>query len=168
MRQCRAALAWTWRNAASFGGDPDRLSVSGHSAGGHLTAMLLATDWTREGLPPDPLRFACPISGLFDLGPFPHSFLQPVLRLDATEVARNSPILLEPRGRCPVLVAVGADETSEFRRQSRDYADHLRRAGIEAEYLPLAGRNHFTVLDDLSGEGGPLATAMMRRIAEPG
>jgi arylformamidase len=161
VRQCRAALSWVWKNAPSFDGDPKRLSLSGHSAGGHLTAMLLATDWTQWGLPADAIRFACPISGLYDLGPFPHSFLQPSLKLDAAQVTRNSPLFLSPRTRSPVLVAVGGDETAEFHRQAEEYVAWLKRHGIAVDYLDLAGRNHFTVLDDFRGRGGPLFQAML-------
>jgi len=164
VRQCRAALAWTVKNAASFGGDARRVSVSGHSAGGHLTAMMLATDWSQYGLGPTPIAAACPISGLFDLLPFPHSFLQPTLRLDAGQVERNSPQFLAPLCRAPVTVAVGGDESAEFRRQSGDYAARLAEHGIEVELVEMPGRNHFTVLDDFVGDGGPLFRRVLARI----
>jgi len=78
VRQTRAAVAWTYENASGFGGDPGRIHVAGHSAGGHLVAMLLATDWEGEyGLPDDIIVEATAISGLFDLTPFPYTFLQP-------------------------------------------------------------------------------------------
>lgn len=159
VRQCREAVAWTWRRAAEFGADRGRLSVSGHSAGGHLTAMMLATDWTRHGLPADPVKAACPISGLFDLAPFPHSFLQPQLRLDAAEVEANSPLRHPVRARCPVLVAVGGDESAEFHRQSEEYAAHAGTHGNEASYLDVPGKDHFSVLDHFHGSGGPLFAA---------
>jgi arylformamidase len=168
VRQCRAALAWTVKNAGSFGGDARRVSVSGHSAGGHLTAMMLATDWTSYGLAPAPIGAACPISGLYDLGPFPHSFLQPSLRLDADQVARNSPLFLPPLARIPVTVALGSDESAEFHRQSREYAAHLAEAGLSATYVDMPQRNHFTVLDDFGGTGGPLFETVLGQIREQG
>lgn len=156
VRQCRAAIAWTWRNAARFGADPARLSVSGHSAGGHLTAMMLATDWTGWGLPADAIKAALPISGLYDLGPFPHSFLQPELQLDEAQVRAESPLLNPVRTHCPVLVAVGGAESGEFHRQAEAYVDHLEGAGLPVEYADLGQHDHFSVLDDLAAAEGPL------------
>jgi arylformamidase len=157
VRQCRAALAWVALQIGSFGGDPGRITVSGHSAGAHLTAMLLAGDWSEFGLAAPPFRAVVPISGLFDLGPFPHSFLQPSLNLDVAQVARNSPLFLPLRVRIPTTVVVGAAESAEFNRQSRDYAASLVDREVPAFCHALAGRNHFTVLDDfLDGKGALL------------
>jgi arylformamidase len=163
VRQCRAALAWTWKNASRFGADPARLSVSGHSAGGHLTAMMLATDWTRWGLPADAIKAALPISGLYDLAPFPHSFLQPSLRLDEAQVRAESPLSNPVHAACPVLVAVGGAESSEFHRQAEAYLAHLRRAGVAAEYADLGRHDHFSVLDDLAAPEGPLCAWLAAR-----
>jgi acetyl esterase/lipase len=82
VRQCRAAIAWTYHNAARFNSDPDRIYVARHSAGGHLTAMALLTAWEPEyGLPPDIIKGGCAFSGLYDLAPLPYTFVQPSLQL---------------------------------------------------------------------------------------
>ena len=92
VRQNRAALAWVWRHAGDFAADRERLSVSGHSAGGHLATMLLATDWPSfgAGMPLAPIKGVCAISGIHDLEPIRLSYQNEVLKLDDGMVARNS------------------------------------------------------------------------------
>jgi arylformamidase len=92
VRQCRASIAWVWRHADSFNGDPGRLFVSGHSAGGHLVAMLMATDWPAFGAPADVLKGGCGISGLYDLEPIRLCYRNDVLALTPEAARRNSPI----------------------------------------------------------------------------
>jgi arylformamidase len=152
VRQTRAALAWTWAHAAEFGADPQRISVSGHSAGGHLVARLLATAWQRDyGIPDDVIKAALPISGLFDLEPIRWSWLQPTLQLSGDEILAQSPMRHLPTHPVPLAVAVGGAESAEFRRQSADYA-----AATGAKLLEVEGRHHFNVLDDLASPYGRL------------
>jgi arylformamidase len=120
VRQCRASIAWIVRNAASFGGDAGRLSVSGHSAGGHLVAMLMATDWAALGLPADAVKSGVGISGLYDLEPIRLCYLNDVLRLSPEDAHTHSPIHLTPRHAGPLLLPLGAREgrsTSASRRR---------------------------------------------------
>jgi len=157
VRQSRAAVAWTYRNADGFGGNPERISVSGHSAGGHLTGMLMSTDWEKNyGLTPNLIKGFLPVSGLFDLKPFPFSWLQPKLLLTSEQVLRNSPVFLKPVYTPHVMVAVGADESDEFQRQSKNYTIFLQKHGVPAEYLSMPGKNHFNIIHDFLGDGGPL------------
>lgn len=161
VRQMRAAIAWTWTHAGSFGGDRERITLSGHSAGGHLTAMALATDWQGDyDLPRDIVKAALAISGLFDLAPFPYSWLQPSLQLTWAQVLRQSPILRVPEASPPLTVAVGAEESAEFRRQASTF--HALRAGkgLPGSHLEVPGCNHFTVLTGLADRDGGLAAGL--------
>ncbi len=166
VRQARAAVAWLYRNAAAQGCDPERLFVSGHSAGGHLTAMLMATDWEAEyGLPADIVKGGAALSGLFDLAPFPHSWLQPKLRLTEDEVARMSPINHIPARAGPLLVAVGGEETPEFHRQSETFLAAWRARSLDGTALDLPGRNHFTLLEDYLDPDSRLLGAVLRQMS---
>jgi arylformamidase len=157
VRQVRAAVAWAHGHAASFGGDPRRITISGHSAGGHLAAMALSTDWPGwYDLPTDVLKGGVAISGLFDLAPFPFSYLQPALQLDWAQVHRNSPIRHIPAAGPPMVAAVGGAESAEFRRQSRDYG--ATRPGCR--YLEIEGKNHFTVVEELERPASALFQAI--------
>ncbi len=165
VRQARAALAWTYKNAHTFGGDPERVHVAGHSAGGHFVAMLLATDWEGEyGLPSGVVKGATVISGLFDLAPFPYTFLQPKLQLTWDQVRKNSPILHLPEGAPPLLVAYGGDETDEFKRQSEDLLCAWKEKGLSGERLVLAGKNHYDAIDGFLDEGSPLLSGIFGRM----
>ena len=165
LRQTRAAMAWVYKNAASFGGDAGRIHVAGHSAGGHLVAMLLATDWEGEyGLPADIIKGATAVSGLYDLAPFPFTFLQPQVQLGWDQVLRNSPLLHLPDAPPPLLVAYGEDETDEFKRQSDEYLYAWRANGHRAEHLILPGKNHYDVIDGFLDAESALCSTILERM----
>jgi acetyl esterase/lipase len=149
--QCRQALRWLAAHADELGADPDRLFVSGWSAGGHLTAMLMDEPLVKGGIA---------ISGIFDLEPIRLSYLNEKLRLDAEEAGRNSPILHLPARAARLIVSVGGDELPELRRQSESYFAAWRGRGLPGEFVPLPGRHHFTALEELSRPQGILATAL--------
>lgn len=163
-RQNRAAAAWIWKNAATIGGDPGRIHVTGHSAGGHLTAMLTATDWAEWGLPFDVVNGAVPLSGLFDLEPLRRSYLNADLRMDEDETRRNSPIYHLPAWMPPMVVAVGGGETDEFRRQSRIYTDACRSKGFPVSYLEVGDFDHVHVVGEYRNHLSPLTAALFAQM----
>ena len=160
--QTMRAIAWTWRNIGEHGGDPNRLYVSGNSAGGHLIAMALAHDWTAEGLPADIIKGAVPITGVHDCEPVPDITVNELVRLDRETARRLSPLRNPPRYALPVLVAVGGAEPPLWIRMSKDYAALCRAHGLECEYMELPGHDHFDISRAVGNSESPLARAMLR------
>jgi arylformamidase len=159
--QIRRALAHLWREADRFGYDRSRIVVSGHSAGGHLTAMMMATDWPSfgDGLPADLVAAGLPVSGIYDLEAVRLIPLNEAARLDVAEARALSPMFMTPSTRAPMTVVVGGTESEEFHRQADDFARAWRDAGVTADILTVPGRDHFTVLNALAEPGHELLAA---------
>jgi arylformamidase len=162
--EIRQGLAWLYRHADEQGFDGARMFVAGHSAGGHLSAMALATDWAAAGLPADLIKGVCAISGVFDLEPIRRCYLNEVLQLTTEQVRRNSPLQLTPRTRCPVTVTFGERETPAFHEQSRAYARMLGQAGLDCELLVQPALDHFAIIMAMAEPGNPTVRAICRQM----
>lgn len=155
--QCRDAAAWIWRNADQFGGDNARMFVHGKSSGAHVAGMMAVTDWTKHGdLPADLFKGGLLVSGMYDLEPVRLTFRNEWLKLDQDTALVNSPIRHIPANGCPLIVAVGALETDEFRRQSREFADAWSAAGLDCQFAELPDRHHFSVNEEMNVAGSVL------------
>jgi arylformamidase len=148
--EVRRAVAWLVRDGARHGAEPSRIVVAGHSAGGHLAAMTLATPASAFGTSPHPVRAAVSVSGVHDLEPMVLFSFNADFRLDAAEARRLSPVRLSPATNAPLLVAVGGDETGEFLRQSQAMWDAWPQNRPEGDGGPLRlpGKHHFSVVFD--------------------
>ena len=163
VRQMLRASRWLWLNAEQYGMDQDRLYVSGHSAGGHLAAMMMCAVFPvfDARLPKDLWKGALAVSGVYDLRPLPHvDFLQQDLRLDEDAALRLSPALIAPATRAPVMTSAGGDESSEFRRQNALLGERWKSAFAGDVAMP--GKNHFSVVDGLADQASPLFAGSRR------
>ena len=160
--QVRRAVAWVAANAATFGGDPARIYVGGHSSGGHLAANVLITDWAKDfGLPADLVKGGLCMSGMYDLAPVRLSARSSYVKFDDRIEHELSPIRHLARLRCPVVVAYGERDSPEFRRQSREWAEALRTAGRLHALVVGEGLNHFELPETLTDPASPLARAAL-------
>jgi arylformamidase len=161
--ESRRAMLWLVREGSRHGAALDRVVVGGHSAGGHLVAMLFATDWERFGVPRAPFAGGVTLSGVHDLEPLVLSTMNADLRLDAAEARRVSPVSYQPKTDAPLFIAVGADETTEFVRQSELIFDgwpQNRPAGMTAP-LRIPGRHHFNAVLDHADPQSTLTRAVI-------
>lgn len=150
--EVRSALAWLHRNGSRFDLDPDRINVTGHSAGGHLTAMMLATDWNGCGddLPGDLVKSGIPISGLYDLEPLRRTSINHAAQIDDAAARDCSPLLGKPRAGAPVLVVVGGTETDAFHAQADEFVRRWAGLGARMEQYVEPGVDHFDVVNRLA------------------
>jgi arylformamidase len=163
--QVRRAIAWVCRNCASFGGDPARVYISGTSSGAHFGGVAAATDWPKDfGLPRDAVKGYTLCSGMYDLrGPRLSKRSQYVKFTDEVEDALSPQRHLE-RIVAPIVLVYGSLETPEFQRQSREFAQALRKAGKPVELIAAEGYNHFEIAETLGNPYGPVGRAVMAQM----
>ena len=163
--QVRRAVAWVYKNAASFGGDPNRLYVSGHSSGAHLAGVVLVTDWKKEfDLPADILKGGLLISGMYDLKPARLSKRGKYVKFDdAMEQALSSQRHLD-KLNTPLVVGHGTLETPEFQRQTREFAAAVKAAGKPIQLIVGVGYNHFEMAETLGNPFGIMGRAALEQM----
>lgn len=165
VRQVRTAVAYLYREAESLGVDRTRIHVSGSSAGGHLTGMVLGTDWSRLfGLPADVVRGGTPVSGLMDLEPVSLCCVNDWMQFDRASIEHYSPMRHLPPAGTQVIAAVGGLETDEFKRQTLEYGDACRAQGLDCRDLVVPGRNHFDVILELGDPHAPLGRLVFEQM----
>lgn len=162
--QCRRAIEWVVRNASSYGGSPQRIFISGHSAGAHLSACMMTTDWRARGLEVNPIRGALLLSGLYELRPVVLSSRRSYVHLDDEEVNALSPMRHLGRVSAPVTIVSADQDTPEFKRQSKVFAGALDAMGLLTAHHVLFNANHFEEALQLGSEDSVVvrsATRMM-------
>jgi arylformamidase len=160
IEQCREAIDWTARHAASFGGNPDRIYLAGHSSGAHLSGCVLLTDWAARGLPGDVIKGALLISGLYDLHAPLLSARSKYVKVTPEEEASASTMRQLGRIRCPVAVAWSVGDSPEFRRQSQVFAAALQGCGRLASRTEVFSANHFEEPRQLQKPDSQLSRAL--------
>lgn len=163
VRQMLRASNWLYRHAEQYGMDEDRLFVSGHSAGAHLTAMMMAALWPvyDAQLPKDLFKGGLGVSGIYDLRPLVQvGFLNSDLRLDESTAFKVSPAFLPSAPRASLYTCVGGAESPEFKRQNALIAQRWRSA--IAGDIAMPGHNHFSVIDQLANPASALFAGARR------
>jgi arylformamidase len=164
VEQVRRAVGWVYRNARSFGGDPDRLYLTSHSSGSHLSGCVVTYDWRQDNLPLDILKGAALSSGMYDLAPVRLSKRSKYVKFTDEMATALSAQRHIARLHTPLILAYGTYETPEFQRQSRDFFAAVKAAGKPVELLVGEGYNHFEMLETLANPYGLLGRAVLAQM----
>lgn len=157
----RRAFAWVSSNIAEHGGDPDRITISGHSAGAHLGASIIAHDWSGAGLGGQPLKAAVLVSGIYDPTPTGHLAVNAEIGITPALAERHNYANHPPRLNCPVHVIVGGSEPQGWIDQSADYANHIHKAGLTVDYTISPNENHFSLSDQFANPKADVLSAIL-------
>ena len=160
----RNAIEWTYKNIEKYNGDPNRISVSGNSAGAHLCSMLLATDWKNRGFPQHIISGAVLFSGIYDPEPTRWIPVNEEIGLTAETTARNNSMKYEPTVECPIWIGAGGLEPWLWLQQTFDYSQHLRRHGYDPEVHILPNHHHFSIMDEMLDHNKIISQAVLKRL----
>jgi len=159
--QVRRAVAWVWKNAATFGGDASRLYVGGHSSGGHLSGVVHVTDWASYGLPANAIKGGMCASGMYELTPVRLSSRGKYIAFTDAMVEELSAQRHIDRIHAPLIVSYGTNETPEFQRQNREFAAAVKAAGKPVQLIEATGYNHFEMEESYGNPYGPNGRAAL-------
>jgi arylformamidase len=162
--ETRAAINWTFRHIAGYGGNPAAIYLCGHSVGAHLVAMALTHDWEKDGLPKSVIKGAVAISGVYDLEPVLHVSVKDEICLDAETARKNSPMLHPPLPVAPLLIAVGGEESAGWRQMSLDFFQLCKERGIDCQFLEVSGTHHYSISAELGNAKSALVHAILNQI----
>ena len=170
VRQNRAALAWVWRNASSFGGDQNRIYTVGQSAGGHLVMMIMATDWPvfEYGLPASLVKGGASMSGIYDLEPIRLCYINNKVGMDADVAYRNSPVHQNYPAALSLMFVSGDIESDEYVRQAKAMETVWQELGYPFKHIKLPGFNHFTMAHQLRERDSAITRALLSQMGLEG
>ena len=161
--QVRRAIVWAYRNAESFGGDPARFYIGGHSSGAHLAGVALTTDWQKDfGLPRDFIRGGLCSSGMYELKPVRLSSRNSYVKMDDSTEEALSPQRHLDQLNTPLVLAYGTFETPEFQRQTRDFAAAVKAAGKPVQLIVGENYAHMEMAESLGNPYAPMGRAALQ------
>ena len=162
--QVRCGILWILNNCENYAGNKSNITLSGSSAGGHLVAEVLSMDWHAQGYDGCPIKGACEVSGIFDLRPLVDTTVNDLLHMTTEDATALSPHFHIPADGCPVVFSYGENETSEFKRQTKEYMAAWQKSGHDARYIAMPAFNHFDIILELNNKNSPLFQAVLKQI----
>ena len=160
--QVRRSIAWVYKNAASFGGDRDRVYIGGHSSGGHLCGVALVTEWQKEfGLPDDTVKGGLCMSGMYEMAPVQLSWRRTYVNFTEAMADAMSSLRHIDKLSAPIIVTYGSLETPDFQRQSRDFAAAVKAAGKPVQLIEAPNYHHLEMAESLGNPYGPNGRAAL-------
>ena len=160
--EIRDAIIWIYKNSRNFGGDPNNIVISGHSAGAHLASLMLNIDWSKHGLKKKVIKAAALISGIYEPEIVLKLEINNEIRLNKKDAYDNNAIVKPPLYKLPILLAVGELEPLGWINQSKKYAKTLIKNNLTAKYSVIKNNNHFSLIDTLADRSQPLDKAMIK------
>lgn len=162
--QCRRSIKWLYEHSNEYGYDRDKIFLIGSSAGAHLAAMTMLTDWSKYHLPSNIIKGSTLLSGVYDIRPIVKTYINEPLNLDMDSALELSPLFLVEPNDGEVIISWGENETSEFKRQSIEFEKKWKHAGNKSNLLEVKGNNHFDIVSNMMRKDCSLRRLMMQQI----